>query len=62
MLLQETKKSNLRNAAFPENRRLYEISPYRLTNMIVNVTDWTASEVAERQEELARLALAAWPA
>jgi hypothetical protein len=61
VLLQETKKSNLRNAAFPENRRLYEISPY-LTNMIVNVTDWTASEVAERQEELARLALAAWPA
>ena len=60
-LLRASSNSDLRSAGFPEKIPVYAKSPYRLTRMIADVTDWTASEVANRQKELARLAVVGWP-
>ena len=61
VLLQASRNSNLRNVGFPEKKRLYAESPYRLTSMLAEVDDWTPNEIANRQQALARLALVAWP-
>ena len=41
VLLQASRNSNLRNVGFPEKKRLYAESPYRLTSMLAEVDDWT---------------------
>ena len=61
-LLRASNNSNVKSAGFPEKRRLYAKSPYRLTSMIADMTDWTPNQVAHRQRKLARLAFTAWPA
>ena len=61
VLLQASSNAALKSERFADKRRLYGTSPYRLTRMVADVEDWTPHHIARRQEELARLALIAWP-
>lgn len=61
VLLQASSNSALKSERFADKQRLYGPSPYRLTRMVAEVEDWTPYQIARRQEELARLALIAWP-
>ena len=60
-LMQASDNSSVRSAGFSEKKLLYAKSPYRLTSMLGEVTDWTPAEIFERQKHLAYLATAAWP-
>ena len=60
-LLRASDNSDVGNAGFADKRLLYEESPYRLTKMIADATDWTPEQVIARQKRLAALALTAWP-
>ena len=60
-LLRASENSDVGNAGFADKRLLYEESPYRLTKMIADATDWTPEQVIARQKRLAELALTAWP-
>jgi len=60
-LLRASDNSDVGNAGFADKRFLYEKSPYRLTKMIADATDWTPEQVIARQKRLAALALTAWP-
>ncbi len=61
VLLQASSNAALKSESFADKRRLYGTSPYVLTRMVAAVEDWTPHQIARRQEELARLALIAWP-
>ncbi|MFC1916513.1 DUF262 domain-containing protein [Chloroflexota bacterium] len=53
--------SDLRSAAFPEKRKIYEASPYVITSQLAEVDDWNPNMIGKRQEILSEFALKAWP-
>ena len=60
-LMQASDNSTVRSAPFGEKKSLYSQSPYTLTKQIAKYPQWTVESIVERQSELARLALKAWP-
>lgn len=61
-LLTERPNKELANAGFPKKVRLYRKSRLQLTSSIArNFTEWTPSSVDMRQDQLAQIALEAWP-
>jgi hypothetical protein len=60
-LLLAKSNSDLRSDSFKTKRRVYEGTPYILTNMIAKSPSWTKDAIALRQKRLADLALKAWP-
>jgi hypothetical protein len=61
-LLRVTDNSDLKSYGFAEKKPIYAESPYLLTNMIGEVDDWTTEAIEARQQTLAELAVATWPA
>ena len=60
-LMQARNNSLLKSSKFSEKKDVYKNSPYTLTNQIANCDDWSVVSITKRQENLARLALLAWP-
>lgn len=60
-LMRATGNSDLKSASFAEKKDAYADSPYALTAEIAGVNDWTSDEIDNRQAQLARLAVKAWP-
>ncbi|MDE2902430.1 MAG: DUF262 domain-containing HNH endonuclease family protein [Chloroflexota bacterium] len=60
-LMRATDNSTIRSAPFPDKLPLYAQSPYVLTSDIANHRQWTVKAIAQRQTQLAQLALQAWP-
>ena len=60
-LMRASDNSTVRSAAFEEKKALYAHSPYVLTSEIASCQQWTVQAIAERQAQLAQLALQAWP-
>ncbi len=61
-LMRASDNSDLRSQAFAIKRDVYAASPYLLTTMIADATDWTGAEIDARQKRLAELAVKTWPA
>lgn len=53
--------SDLKSSAFADKKPAFAKSPYKTTSMIAQATDWTPKAIADRQAELAVLAVKAWP-
>jgi hypothetical protein len=49
------------NASFTDKLEHYGRSPFRLTQMISQSSSWGPAEIESRQDQLARLAVSAWP-
>lgn len=60
-LLKGSVNSRIGNAGFESKKKALSRSPFSLTNMVSKYADWTEKEISERQNELAKLATAAWP-
>lgn len=60
-LLQARPNSDLRSSGFLDKKRIYQQSPYLLTNMLGQLPDWSPTEISERQRQFAQWALRAWP-
>lgn len=60
-LLLARANSDLKSESFDTKKAIYAQTPYVLTKQIANLNDWTEASIADRQKELARLALSAWP-
>ena len=60
-LLQKTANSNLKSAEFVIKKPVLAEAGYVLTSKIAAYDDWTVDTIAERQGELAKLAVKAWP-
>jgi hypothetical protein len=60
-LLQAKTNSDLRSSSFTEKKSIYKDSPYELTNQIAQVNNWIPDSIAERQAQMARLAVRTWP-
>ena len=62
MALLNAKKNSMIGAhSFDEKKETLAASPFSFTNMITKKTSWGAQEVAERQQQLAKLAVKTWP-
>ncbi len=59
-LLQKTPNSNKAND-FTSSIGAYEASPYKWTNMLAKQDSWGISEIVNRQQEMAELAVKTWP-
>lgn len=60
-LLRASENSDLKSATFLEKKAIYSQSPYVLTHQIAAYEDWTPASVADRQNQLSKLAIKAWP-
>ncbi len=60
-LMRASDNSAARSAGFEEKKPLYAQSPYKLTSEIADRSEWTVQAIAERQKQMAQLALVAWP-
>jgi uncharacterized protein DUF262/uncharacterized protein DUF1524 len=60
-LIRTTDNSNLKSEPFVEKKKVYANSPYELTSQVAVVDNWTPVTISERQEQLAQLAVKAWP-
>ncbi|HWF47270.1 MAG TPA: HNH endonuclease family protein [Bryobacteraceae bacterium] len=61
-LLSGDSNSRLNNAEFKDKKSALAASPFSLTKSISKIKDgWGVIEIAARQKELARFAVAAWP-
>ena len=60
-LMRASDNSAVRSAGFEEKKTLYAQSPYQLTSGIADRLEWTVQAIAERQKQMAQLALVAWP-
>jgi hypothetical protein len=62
MVLMQAKKNNeAANAAFSEKRKEYKESTFVITNSVARYSEWTPTQIDERQARLAKIALQAWP-
>jgi hypothetical protein len=62
VLMQATKNNQIGNKPFADKRTFLQSSPYLLTQMVGGKIDWGVSEIEERQEKLAEIAVRTWPA
>jgi len=53
--------SGLQSQNFQAKKLVYANAPYELTSQLAGYSDWSANTIANRQKELAKLALRAWP-
>ncbi len=60
-LLQAKANCDLRSSSFVEKRVVYAESPYELTSQIAAIKDWTSQSIAQRQAQMAELAVKTWP-
>ena len=60
-LLQARTNSDLRSSSFAEKSAVYGDSPYELTNQIAQVSKWETEAIAQRQAQMAALAVRTWP-
>jgi hypothetical protein len=61
-LLRASDNSDFKSLPFEEKKQTYAASPYVLTSQIGDVDQWTPEAIADRQRQLASLALKTWPA
>ena len=61
VLLRASENSNLRSASFLAKKVTYAISPYELTKQVATASEWSPTDISERQKILADLAITAWP-
>jgi len=61
VLLQATKNSLIGNSGFNQKRAVLQASAYELTKEAGRKKNWGISEINERQQRLARLAVDTWP-
>ena len=61
VLLQKSQNTMIQNSAFSVKQPILSRSPYNLTSQIGQVSDWTPTEIVQRQKVLAALALRTWP-
>lgn len=60
-LMKKSDNSTAKSDPFSAKSPIYQASPYSLTSHIAAYPAWSADAIAARQEELAKLALLAWP-
>ncbi len=60
-LMRTSDNSNLRSEPFAGKRASYAASPYVLTSQVADAEDWTPATIADRQKQLAELAVETWP-
>lgn len=60
-LIQATSNSTAKSDKFADKVSIFALSPYKLTKMISKETAWGTKEISRRQEELAQIAVIAWP-
>ena len=60
-LMRASDNSTAKSADFKTKKPIFAKSPYVLTKQIAKATDWTQAESAERQKELAGIAINTWP-
>lgn len=61
VLLRATENSELRSSSFHDKKKIFAQSPYELTRQVGELGTWTVADIEERQRQLARLAVSAWP-
>jgi hypothetical protein len=61
VLLRENQNRSIGNAPFARRREAYAQSGYNVTRMVAEYDSWGPDEIRGRQEELAELAIQAWP-
>ena len=61
VLLQVTQNSKIGNGSFQDKKETLEKSAFLLTVMAGKCTAWTATDIAARQKELAKIAVKTWP-
>lgn len=61
VLLRASDNSHVRSDPFDSKRPTYAASPYVLTSQVAGVDAWTPTAIADRQRELATLAVKTWP-
>ncbi len=61
VLMRASDNSSLKSDAFDDKRKIYDESPYVLTNHIAGCNAWTIDEINERQVRLAEIAVRTWP-
>jgi hypothetical protein len=60
-LLQATSNSTLKSEGFSVKKSIFANSPYTLTAKIAAYDDWNPGAIAQRQKDLALLAIKTWP-
>lgn len=60
-LLAETPNRDIGNDAFDDKKNTYGLSSYRLTKEIAANHKWGSTEIEQRQQRLAELAVKTWP-
>lgn len=60
-LLAGSVNSTIGNVGFDAKRKALADSPFSLTSMVAGNKDWGEKEIVDRQDELAKIALKAWP-
>lgn len=61
VLLRASDNSNIKSDAFVDKKPVLEESPYVLTYQVGELGEWTPATIADRQKQLASLALVTWP-
>jgi hypothetical protein len=56
-----SQNSDLSSMTFDEKKAMYALSPMVLTKQIADLDEWTEDAIDARQEQLAQLAIKAWP-
>ncbi len=60
-LMRASDNSAARSDAFSTKKAILAASPYMLTKQIAQASDWTITEIIDRQKTLASIALKTWP-
>lgn len=60
-LMRASDNGYVKSGSFEDKRESYSRSPYALTACIAEETEWTPTQIEERQRRLAELAPTAWP-
>lgn len=60
-LIADSKNSKRGNGSFDEAKKVYSDSKFALTRSIAQFLVWDENSIDQRQEELAKLAIKAWP-
>jgi hypothetical protein len=53
--------STVKSASFDMKKPIFMNSPYALTKQIAEASNWTPSEIVDRQKTLATIAVKTWP-
>jgi len=61
VIMQATKNSIIGNSKFDDKKPVLAASPFILTSGVAAATDWSVTEIEERQKALAVLAVKTWP-